>query len=173
MHAIPSQMYKEIGQGLINSMPELAYIKASSVQIAFLVSDQVKKEGRVNYILAETEKIPDKYKWGMYADFSITVYSPNVADLSTEQKRILIFQQLLKIGIEYNEDKDEEKYSINEPDVVDFSVIINRYGVNWKTTQRELFDDYDTEKPAETALDVMKGRKKEPEQTENGFDIFK
>lgn len=171
-HAIPSQMFKEIGQELIETMPELAYIKASNVQIAFLVSDQTKKEGRFNYIQAETEKIPDKYKWGMNADFSITVYSPNIAALSTAQRKILIFQQLLKIGIEYDDAKNEEKYSINEPDVVDFAVIINRYGVNWKSTQRELFDDFDTEKPAESALDVMKGRKK-PEQTENGFDIFK
>lgn len=171
-HAIPSEMYKKIGEELINEMPELAYIRASVAQIAFLVSDQTKKEGKTNLIYAETEKIPDKYKWGMNADFSITVYTPNVALFSPAQRKILIFQQLLKIGIEYDDSKDEEKYSIIDPDVVDFSVIIKRYGVNWKSTQKDLFED---DGPAKTALDVMRGKRNEPapDQTENGFDIFK
>lgn len=171
-HAIPSEMYKKIGEDLINEMPELAYIKASNAQIAFLVSDYAKKEGKTKLIYAETEKIPDKYKWGMQADFSITIYTTNVAVFNSMQRKILIFQQLLKIGIAYDDVNNEEKYSVIEPDVVDFAVIINRYGVDWKTTQRELFEDYG---PAQTARDVMMGKQKEPapEQTENGFDIFK
>lgn len=140
-HAIPSQSYEKIGQELIETMPELGYLKTSLVKIAYLVSDQAKKEGKTKVVYAETEKIPEKYKWGMDADFSITVYFPNAAVFNEEQKKILLFQQLLKIGVDYDADRDEEKYFMNEPDVVDFSVIIKRYGHNWKQTQKSLFED--------------------------------
>ncbi len=140
-HATPSSMYKKIGEELIETMPELAYIKASEVKIAYLVSNNPKKESKTKIIYAETEKIPDKYKWGMKEDFSITVYSPHANLFNEEQKKILIFQQLLKIGMDYDDLKNEEKYFVREPDVVDFSVIINKYGVDWKETQQRLFDE--------------------------------
>ena len=138
-HAIPSQAYKELGEKLINEMPELAYIKVSNVKIAYLVSDLAKTKDR-KPVFADTEIIPDKYKWGMQDDFSITIYHPNAAVFTEQQREILLFQQLLKIGIDYDDIANEEKYSLNEPDVVEFSVIIKRYGANWKE-QPTLFDE--------------------------------
>ena len=138
--SIQSEKYKAIAEELIENEPELARIKCSQVRIAYLVSDQFKKEGKVKPVYAETELIPEKYKWGIRADFAITVYEPNAAVFSMEQKRILIFQQLLKIGIEFNGDKGTEKYSLCEYDVNDFSIIIKKYGATWKN-QPELFEE--------------------------------
>ena len=139
-HSIPSESYKKLGQQLIDEMEELAYIKASTVKIAFLVSDQAKTESR-RPVYAETELIPEKYKWGLDADFAITVYPVNASVFSEKQRAILIFQQLLKIGINYDDVKDKEKYFLNDYDVNDFDVIINRYGTDWKETQQNLFKD--------------------------------
>lgn len=140
-HAVPSPLYAEYAQDLINEMPELAYIKASECRIAYLVSDQCKKEGRAKPCYADAEVIPEKFKWGIDADFAITIYSPNVALFSTDQLRILLFQQLLKLEIEYNDISGAEKYRIREFDVNDFSIIINKYGTDWTETQQSLFDD--------------------------------
>ena len=139
-HAIPSAMYEGIGEELINEMPELAILRSSQVTIAYLVSDQFKKEGKIKPVYAETELIPEKFKWGIRADFAITIYEPNAAIFSHEQKKILIFQQLLKIGVEFNENNGTEKYSLREYDVNDFSIIIKKYGATWQN-QPELFDE--------------------------------
>lgn len=139
-NAIESPSYQKLGKELINEMPELAYIKASECTIAYLVSDEIKKKGK-EPVMAEVERIPDKYKWGLQADFSITIYSPNVALMNSRQHKILLFQQLLRLAIDYDESTNQEKYSIRDYDVNDFAIIIKKYGTGWKNTQPELFND--------------------------------
>lgn len=136
-----SDYYRRIGMEAIETMPELLYLKASQIKIAYLCSDENKKEGRGSKPLyAETEIIPGKYKWGIEADAAITVYHPNAAALTDKQKFILIFQQLLKIGITLSSE-GEERYVLNEYDVTDFRIIIDKYGTNWAETQPELIDE--------------------------------
>lgn len=131
MQRIISTRFKRIGDELIQTMDELIYLRASNAKIAYLVSDVAAKESKTKYKMADTEVIPDKYKWGMNEDFAITFYEPNIADLNEKQLQILVFQQLLKCGVTPNPDNAEEKYSIIEPDVCDFKIIINRYGTDW------------------------------------------
>lgn len=136
-----SEYYKRIGMEVIDTMPELKHLKASNIKIAFLCSDEIKKEGRGSkLIFAETEIIPGKYKWGIEADAAITIYAPNAAALSDKQKFILLFQQLLKIGITLT-GEGEERYVLNEYDVIDFKIIIDKYGTNWNEIQPSLIDD--------------------------------
>ena len=50
-----------------------------------------------------------------------------------DQMRILLFHELLHIGIEFTED-GQEKYSIKPHDYEDFKIIIDRYGTDWSQT---------------------------------------
>lgn len=117
-----------IARRLIGTMPELSYIAASRVRIVYLTSELEKKKGS-KLVLGQCEKVPEKYKWKVPYDFMITVFLPNVERLSREQMRILLFHELLHVGIE--EDGNEEKYSVREHDYEEFREIINRYGLDW------------------------------------------
>lgn len=123
-----NEEYAEIAQSLIDTEPVLEYIKEAQVSISYLSSEHKKVEnGKV--VHAQCEKVQDKYKWGIPADFTITVFEPNVRGFSDEQMRILLFHELLHIGIEYRD--GEEKYSVNPHDLEDFRYIIDRFGSHW------------------------------------------
>lgn len=132
-----SEEYNKIGRELIETEPELADILNSQATVVFLASDKKKTEkGKV--VHAECEKISDKYKWGIPADFTITVFEPNVREFSDRQMRILLFHELLHIHIEFTD--NGEKYSTNPHDLEDFKIIIEKYGARWSeidTTEEE------------------------------------
>ena len=109
-------------------MPELAYIRDSAVRIVFLTSELEKKKGS-RLVFGQCEKVPEKYKWKIPYDFMITVFLPNVERWEREKIRILLFHELLHVGIE--EDGNEEKYSVREHDYEEFREIISRYGLDW------------------------------------------
>ena len=122
------ERYELIGRDLIATEPELEYIRNSDVQIAFLASDNPKKS-KGKLVFGECEKVPPKYRWCIREDFTITVFEPNVEHFTEEQYKMLIFHELLHIGIELGEDK--ETYSIRPHDLEDFRIIIDRFGTNW------------------------------------------
>ena len=119
-----SDEYTEIGHELINTMPELAELKNADVQIIFLASEHVKKHGG-NIVFGQCEKVPDKYKWGIPCDFTITIFEPNVTNFSVEQLWILLFHELLHVGV------FEDKLYVRQHDLEDFKIIIEKYGVHW------------------------------------------
>ena len=123
-----SRTLTRAGRKLINSMPELAYIRDSAVRIVFLTSELEKKKGS-RLVFGQCEKVPEKYKWKIPYDFMITVFLPNVERWEREKIRILLFHELLHVGIE--EDGNEEKYSVREHDYEEFREIISRYGLDW------------------------------------------
>lgn len=117
-----------MGKALITSMPELSYIANSDARIVFLSSDLEKERGG-KPVLGQCEKIPEKYKWKVPYDFMITVFLPNIEHLTRDQIRILLFHELLHVGIET--DGNEEKYTILEHDYEEFREIIDQYGLEW------------------------------------------
>ena len=120
--------YAEIGADLIKKELSLRDVRDSEVTIIYLSSEHEKKEnGKV--VGAQCEKIPQKYKWAIPCDFTITVFEPNVERFTPEQMRILIFHELLHVGIE--KDGNEETYRIIPHDVEDFKEILDRYGIGW------------------------------------------
>jgi predicted metallopeptidase len=120
--------YAAIATELINTEKELEYIKHSGVTIGYLTSDREKtSQGRTVY--GECEKVPHKWKWSVPFDFVITIFEPNAERLNDEQKRILMFHELLHVGI--INDGNEEIYSIVPHDIEDFKYIINRFGIDW------------------------------------------
>lgn len=123
-----NERYSEIGRDLIETEDALVDIRNSQATIVFLASEHKKAENGKT-VFAQCEKISEKYKWGIPADFTITVFEPNVEGFTEDQIRILLFHELLHVRIEFKD--GEEKYSINPHDLEDFKYIIDRFGTNW------------------------------------------
>lgn len=124
-----SEKYAEIGKRLIDTEPALTDIANSQATIVFLSSDN-KKTGKNKVIYGECEKVQEKYKWGIPADFTITVFEPNCVGMSDEQIEILLFHELLHVGIDFKED-GTESYFVAPHDLEDFKLIIDRFGTEW------------------------------------------
>ena len=122
--------YEEIAQELIDNEPELAYIKNSQVKIAFLESDQSKKADKDKLVLGECEKVAAKNKWAIAYDFTITLFRNNLIGLTLDQIRIVLFHEVLHVGIEQGPDATEI-YSVRKHDLEDFKIIIDRFGTEW------------------------------------------
>lgn len=121
--------YSEIGARIIEEEECLVDIANSHATIVYLSSDK-EKRGKGKIIFAECERVQDKYKWAIPADYTITVYEPNCMGFSEEQMRILLLHELMHIDIKFNED-NTETYSIKDHDYADFKMIIDRYGTDW------------------------------------------
>lgn len=130
-----NEHYAEIAHELIDTEPELVDIKNSQATIIFLSSEHAKKgDGKI--VHAQCEKVAEKYKWGIPCDYTITVFEPNVAKFTDEQIKILLFHELLHVGIEFNAD-GSENHSIRPHDLEDFKLIIDRYGTDWSKVDED------------------------------------
>lgn len=116
--------YQCIVSELISERPELEAIRNSDVQIICLSSTHSPKKGDKT-VYGQCEKISEKYKWGIPCDFTITVFEPNILGFSEEQIRILLFHELLHVGIE------KDRLFIKGHDLEDFKVIIDEFGTSW------------------------------------------
>ncbi len=134
-----NEEYSKIGMELIKSEELLSDIRQSEATIIYLSSDKEKKS-KNKLVLGECEKINSKYKWAIPCDFTITIYEPNVIALTDEQMRILIFHELLHVGIEFLGD-GSEKYSVKPHDIEEFRAIIDRFGIDWNLPEWEVADD--------------------------------
>ena len=123
-----NERYTEIAAELIQEEPVLAEIRDSNVQIVYLSSEHEKKSGR-KLVAGQCEKVPEKYRWAVPCDFTITVFEPNVERFTEEQIRILLLHELMHVQI--TKDGNEEVYSVRPHDVEDFREIIERYGMDW------------------------------------------
>lgn len=116
--------YQIIAQELINTRPELEDIRNGDVTIICLSSGHEKKKGDKK-VLGQTEKISEKYKWGIPCDFTITIFEPNIEGFTEDQLKILILHELLHIGV------DAERLFIKPHDLEDFKAIIDKFGTDW------------------------------------------
>ena len=73
-HRTINENYRAIAEQLIDTEPELSYIKNSHVRIAYLESDQAKKADKDKLVLGECEKVAAKNKWAIAYDFTITLF---------------------------------------------------------------------------------------------------
>lgn len=126
-----SDEFTQVGQALIDNEPCLEHIRESEAVILFLTS-QHKKVNAGKLVYAQCERVPDKYKWGIPCDFTVTVFEGAVEKFTCEQKKILLLHELLHVGIDHNE--NGEKYSVVPHDLEDFKMIIDRFGVDWDKT---------------------------------------
>ena len=134
-HRTLNENYAAIAQEFIDNEPELAYIKNSRVRIAYLESDQSKKADKDKLVLGECEKVAAKNKWAINYDFTITLFKNNLIGLSPAQIKIVLFHELLHVGIEPGADGDEI-YSVRKHDLEDFKIIIDRFGTEWSLNSK-------------------------------------
>lgn len=130
-----SEEFAHIGANVIEEEESLIDIQNSQATIVYLTSEN-KKMSKGKKVCGECEKVPEKYKWSIPADFTITVFLPNIEGFTDEQKRILMFHELLHVGIEFNED-GSESYSVRPHNYEDFKEIIDRYGTDWSVTNED------------------------------------
>ena len=130
-----NEHYAEIGMDLIQTEDALIDIANSQATIIYLSSEH-KKVASGKKVLGQCEKVADKYKWGIPCDFTITVFEPNAEGMTEEQLRMLIFHELLHVGIEYNAD-GTETYSVKPHDLEDFKLIIDRFGTDWSKVDED------------------------------------
>ena len=123
-----NEHYAEVAGELLQTEDALEYIRNSNVTIIYLSSEEERKS-KVKITCGECEKVPEKYKWSIPADFTITIFEPNVEKFTEEQIRILLFHELLHVGIEF--DGNEEKYFVRPQDLEDFKYIIDNFGTEW------------------------------------------
>lgn len=124
-----NEEYAKIGAELIANDPALVDVKESDVTIVYLSSDHEKMDkGRA--VLGQCEKVQDKYKWGIPADFTITLFEPNIEGKSQEAIRRIILHELLHVGID----------SVRPHDIEDFKVLIDRWGTDWMNVDDSEFD---------------------------------
>ncbi len=121
--------YAEMAAQIIDEEESLIDVANSHATIIYLGSDNEKKS-KGKAVLGECERISDKYKWGIPADFTITVFEKNCAGFTDDQLRILLFHELLHVGIEFLDD-GSERYSVKPHDYEDFKEITDRYGTDW------------------------------------------
>lgn len=124
-----SDIYAKIGAELIETEDAFIDIRNSQATIVYLSSNAEKKENG-KLILGQCEKVQDKYKWGIPADFTITLFEPNIEGRSDEVIRRIIFHELLHVGIGVGKE-EEETYFINPHDYEDFRECIQRWGIDW------------------------------------------
>lgn len=121
--------YAELGQALVEGELLLAPIRESHATIAYLGSDYAKRsKGRT--VFGECERVADKNKWAIPADFLIVVYEPNCAGMDDTHLSRLLFHELLHVGIDVDEDGCE-RYSVRTHDLEDFRECVDRWGVDW------------------------------------------
>ena len=135
-HRTQNENYQAIAEELINAEPELKYIKDARVKIAYLESDNAKKADKDKLVLGECEKVQAKNKWAIAYDFTITLFKPNLVGLSEAQIKIVLFHELLHVGIEPGSDGDEI-YTVRKHDLEDFKLIIDRFGTEWSTKAKK------------------------------------
>lgn len=125
-----NEEYNEIMHELIEERPELEYIKYSGVTIVCLSScHQKKKKG--GKVFGECEKVQEKNKWSIPCDFTITIFEPNIIGFTDKQLRILIFHELLHVGVDCGD------YYIRPHDLEDFKKIIDEFGTDWAEVKKD------------------------------------
>lgn len=128
-----SEEYREIAERVIDKQEDLHWIRDVGVQIDYVESSQRKVSNR-KLTFAECMKVKEIYNLYTEFDFIITVYSPNVAGLTEEQKEILMYHELLHVGV-HESNAGELVYVTNPHDVEDFKVVLEKYGLDWASTQ--------------------------------------
>lgn len=131
-----NEEYAIIADKLIKKEKVLQDIANSEATIIYLSSDKAKIT-KDKIIYAECERVADKNKWAIPADYTITVFEPNCRGFTKRQLRILLLHELMHIDIKYNDD-GTESYQIRDHDYADFKLIIDRYGTEWATVQDDI-----------------------------------
>ncbi|MDQ7095958.1 putative metallopeptidase [Desulfosporosinus sp. PR] len=124
---------KELGEKVIQAMPELNIIKDYGVRIGYVRSYEAKRD-KGRQINADCKKVNGTYTAYLPFDFIVTFYEPNVYYMTENQIKILMLHELRHIGI------GERGLRLEPHDVEDFQNILSRFGIDWNEFDHEVPD---------------------------------
>lgn len=123
-----SDLYTRLAENVIREHPDLQWIGKADIAVGFMASDKPKKSnGRL--VMGECIRVKDLYRSFCPFDFLIVIYEQNTEYLTDEQMKILLYHELLHVGID--ESGEEPKYVVRPHDIEDFRSVIARYGLDW------------------------------------------
>ena len=128
-----SNHYTAMATAWINNREELRHLKNAT--IVYLESDYRKKsKGKI--LCGLCEKVQDKNKWAIPADFTITFYKPHMEVLTEWQQEIMVYHELLHVGYK----GEDEPMSTVPHDIEDFRMVIDMFGPHWDEEDAELLN---------------------------------
>ena len=123
-----SERYGELGQKVLESHDDLSWILERGVSIGFLESDKEKKsKGRI--VRGECIRPPELYRDLLPYDFLIVIYDNCIGDLIEEQLEILMYHELLHIGLDGK--GVDAKLTVTPHNLEDFREVVEQYGPDW------------------------------------------
>ena len=128
-----SEHYTAIAQAWIDNCEEFKHLKDAT--IIYLESEHQKKSRR-REVFGLCEKVQDKNKWAIPADFTITFYKPHMELLSEWQQEIVVYHELLHVGF----NGEDEPMSIVPHDIEDFRKVIDMFGSHWDEKDAEVLN---------------------------------
>lgn len=128
-----SVMMDDLMDEVIQEHEDLHWIRRAEIMIGCVTSDRRKVSGR-KLTLGECVKVKPLYKPFCPYDFLIVFYLPCIDGLNTDQLRILMYHELLHIGMD--DTGEEVRYIVNPHDVEDFRKVIDGYGLDWAKVKR-------------------------------------
>lgn len=124
-----SSLYTELGNEIINKLPEFQDILESNCRIGFMKSS-IAKQSCGFYVHAECKRLTGDINMRFIPhDYLIIVYEPNIEHMNLHQIRILLWHELKHIKI--TNKGDTWKFGINDHDIADFRDLINKVGPRW------------------------------------------
>lgn len=122
-----SDEYAALAAEVIEAHEDLHWIREQA-SIGYLSSDQEKKKSGME-VLGECILVKELYRVFCPYDFLIVIYEANTAGMSQEQLKILLYHELLHVGMK--ESEEEPEYVVNPHDVEDFRIVLESYGLDW------------------------------------------
>lgn len=96
------------------------------VAVGFISSSKKKTRGKTQLVYGECKKVPEIWKLYCPYDFVIIIYDLNCEHLDDKKMKILMWHELLHIGID-----DKGEPYVKPHDVEEFDDIIKEYGLRW------------------------------------------
>ena len=124
---------KELGDKVLEAMPEFSFIFNHGVKIGYLKSYENKKASGKT-VFAECRIIKGVYTAYLPFDFIITFYQFAISSLTENQLKILMLHELKHIGL------NKAGYTLIPHDIEDFSDILSKYGLNWNHLNSDVPD---------------------------------
>lgn len=117
-----NEKYAKIGKYLIDNVPELNHLDGENI---IYLSSTAEKKAKRKMVLGECEKVQEKNKWAIPCDFTITLFEPNIQGLQSWQVAVVIWHELLHVGVD-----DDTRYILPH-DLNDFKSIVDHFGTDW------------------------------------------
>jgi predicted metallopeptidase len=124
---------QELAEHIIKLKTELYIIPTFNIRIGYVRAWENKnKNGRA--VFADCRKITGSYQAYLPYDFLITIYEPNMAWLTENQKKIVIYHELRHVGM------TERGLTVVPHDTEDFNSILEHYGLYWSEPGHDVVD---------------------------------